>query len=144
MLPRRRSPCEIRKEHADLARSWSTRTAGKLRLKTPQTSSNRNHRPKKGSWYILFFHGEVQKPKDLEIALRALFKASPVCFWSFTAYANNAPTSSSQRGLLHTSPANRFINPMWAPDSLWICLFSPTKGQIHKKMEFINQFTDDM
>ena len=35
-------------------------------------------------------------------------------------------------GRLHISPANRFINPMWAPDSLWICLLtflkSPQRG----------------
>ena len=39
-----------------------------------------------------------------------------------------------KKGPIHISPANWFINPMCAPDSLWICLFSHSKKcRIHKK-----------
>ena len=38
------------------------------------------------------------------------------------------PHHPPQTRPIHISPANRFINPMWAPDLLWICLFfSATK-----------------
>ena len=38
------------------------------------------------------------------------------------------PTSLSQKKVpIHISPANRFINPMWAPGLLWICLFFSTE-----------------
>ena len=35
-----------------------------------------------------------------------------------------------KKGSIRIPPANQFMNPMWAPDLVWICLFSHRKSWI--------------
>ena len=40
-----------------------------------------------------------------------------------------------KKGPIHISPANRFIHPMWAPDSMLICLFFPTEKRLNPQQQ---------